>query len=289
MIEEPARVRLDLQASPENVTLVRAVLAGFAQALSLSAEWTMDLQTAISEACNNVVMHAYPDGPGTMTLTLEAWHDHLSATVSDCGRGITRIATSDERMGLGLAIISALADRSEFLTPKGGGTEVRMHFDRDTAARLSDHRPAGNDYVNHQLSGDVVAWISPVALTRFVLGRILRTVAAGSYFSVTRLLDLSAVNDAIAQYAELVADGSVGVAIQSSKRRLSLTGGPFSIRHAGAGDGAVVTPEAARELRTRREALNQAVDTISSEDLHDSELLHMVVLDAERTTEARPS
>lgn len=281
MIQEPARVRLDLQSSPENVALVRAAVAGFAEALGLSAELTIDLQTSISEACNNTVVHAYMGMHGPLTVELEAVHDSVAVTVSDRGRGITRISMNDDRMGLGLAIISALADRAEFLTPDGGGTEVRMRFDGVTAVNGADQRQAVHDEVTDALSGDVIVWLSPVGVTRFVLGRILRAVAADAYFSVTRLGHLRAVNDAIAEYAELAADDSVGVAISSSRRRLSMTGGPFLTAFDGH-DGSPTASERARRIRDRKRALDATVDTITSEGLNHQELLHMVVADASR-------
>src|ERR1700745_3993604 len=54
-------VKLTLPARPENVAVVRHVLGAFAQALGLSVELIEDLRLAVTEACTNVVRHAYPD------------------------------------------------------------------------------------------------------------------------------------------------------------------------------------------------------------------------------------
>jgi anti-sigma regulatory factor (Ser/Thr protein kinase) len=55
----PSHLRLNLRSRPENVLVVRQALTGLAQALRLDAVETNDLNTAVTEAANNVVMHAY--------------------------------------------------------------------------------------------------------------------------------------------------------------------------------------------------------------------------------------
>jgi len=71
VIEQRARVRLELESQAENVALVRSALSALVDAAGLSDELVTDLKTAISEACNNVVLHAYPDAPGPMVVTVE--------------------------------------------------------------------------------------------------------------------------------------------------------------------------------------------------------------------------
>ena len=66
-------VRLDLDSRPETLTLVRGALGGVADQLALDPELLDDLKTAVSEACNNVVMHAYDDDtPGPLEVLLFA-------------------------------------------------------------------------------------------------------------------------------------------------------------------------------------------------------------------------
>ncbi len=57
----PPDVRLTLPARPEGVAVVRQALAGMADALAFDAAVVADMKMAISEACTNVVVHAYEE------------------------------------------------------------------------------------------------------------------------------------------------------------------------------------------------------------------------------------
>ena len=45
--------------------LVRQVLAGIAEAIDLDAKDIYEISVAVTEACNNVVVHAYRGDAGT--------------------------------------------------------------------------------------------------------------------------------------------------------------------------------------------------------------------------------
>ncbi len=94
MIQEPASVRLELENRPENVALVRAALTGLAEAAEFDEELTTDLKTAVSEACNNVVLHAYEGGPGPMYVTVILGPELIDVVVTDRGTGITRLSSA---------------------------------------------------------------------------------------------------------------------------------------------------------------------------------------------------
>ena len=130
MIEQPSCVRLELENRPENVSVVRAALAGVAEAAGFDDELATDLKTAVSEACNNVVIHAYEGQPGPMRVLVSNSDNRVDVVVRDSGTGIRRLSSGADHMGLGLALISALADQAEFNSPTDGGTEVRMRFRR---------------------------------------------------------------------------------------------------------------------------------------------------------------
>jgi serine/threonine-protein kinase RsbW len=125
------------------------MLEGVAELLALDSGLRDDLKTAVSEACNNVVLHAYGGECGPLVVDLEAEAQGVEVIVRDRGGGIRSVAATQARVGVGLAVISALADRAEFRTGPEGGTEVRMSFrsapgGAGAAAALEPGRAAGS-------------------------------------------------------------------------------------------------------------------------------------------------
>jgi serine/threonine-protein kinase RsbW len=226
-----ATVQLELESRPESVTLVRSTLAGLGEYLELDPELMDDLKTAISEACNNVVLHAYPEDTGPLAVSMTITEEDFAVSVRDQGVGIQRVSPAVNRMGVGLAVISALARRAEFLSEPGQGTEVKMSFGNDgvgaraeLAARggiASVARPA-------QLTGDVLVTVGPPDLLLQVMGRLVRAVAAGSHFSVDRFGGLYRLTSAISAHAvELDDGGEVSFSIAGQPKHLELRVGPL--------------------------------------------------------------
>ncbi len=121
-------LELSLPARPENVAVIRHVLGGIGDALDLDHEVLADIKLAVSEACANVVVHAYADtGPGFMDLEVSTQDHHLAVVVRDHGRGMTPRADSPG-LGVGLPLIASLAETLELTNGADGGTEVRMTF-----------------------------------------------------------------------------------------------------------------------------------------------------------------
>ena len=122
----PADLELVLPARPDNVAVVRHVLGGLGEALGLDPRGLADLRLAVSEACTNVVVHAY-DSPEEQ-LEVEASIDGalLNVTVRDHGRGLAP-RTDSPGLGLGLPIAKAVTSSLE-LGESPAGNEVRMTF-----------------------------------------------------------------------------------------------------------------------------------------------------------------
>ena len=123
-------VRLTLPARPENVAVIRHVLGAFAEALQLPVDLVEDMRLAVTEACTNVVRHAYPDGvPGAVEISVEPEPDQVRIVVADYGRGI---GTSSDTTGpgLGLPLIAAIASTVDLQSAPGAGSRVTMTFAR---------------------------------------------------------------------------------------------------------------------------------------------------------------
>jgi serine/threonine-protein kinase RsbW len=121
-------VRLTLPARPENVAVVRHVLGAFAEALQLPDPVIEDMRLAVTEACTNVVRHAYADGdPGPVEILIRPEGQTLQVIVTDQGRGL---GPSEDTTGpgLGLPLIAALAHSLEIEQAPPSGSRLRMSF-----------------------------------------------------------------------------------------------------------------------------------------------------------------
>ena len=125
----PPEVRLTMPARAEGVGVVRQSLTGVADALDFDPSVLADMKMAVTEACTNVVVHAYEDD-GLLEVEMLAGEDGLTIVVRDHGAGIQpRPARSGApALGLGLPLIAALSDAFELRGSAGAGTEVRMTF-----------------------------------------------------------------------------------------------------------------------------------------------------------------
>jgi serine/threonine-protein kinase RsbW len=125
---------LSLPARAENVAVVRHAFGGLGDVLDLPEQMLSDIKLAVTEACTNVVVHAYPDredGPLGVQAILD--ESTLTIVVTDEGRGVLPRADSPG-LGLGLPLIATLAESLELGTGDNQETEVRMTFDLDGVA-----------------------------------------------------------------------------------------------------------------------------------------------------------
>jgi serine/threonine-protein kinase RsbW len=250
---EPPNVRLTLSNRPENVSLVRAVLAGVAETIELGGERLDDVRTAVTEACNNVVLHAYEGAEGPLEVDVQVGEELLTVTVRDAGIGIrgrgggsggaelSPPELDEESLKLGLPMIQALAAPVELHQRAGGGTEVRMQFATPGSRPLD--RGEGEqaaappiellpfEGLPEQRPGLIAAAtiaITPDRLARTVLPRLVSALAARASFSTDRLADAQLVADVIAAQAFGAIIGSrLGVGIVVEPRRVELLVGPL--------------------------------------------------------------
>jgi len=281
-------VHLELESRPENVALVRAMLRGIGDRLGFDLELLDDLTTTVSEACNNVVIHAYEAGHGPMIVDVQAQDSLIEASVRDFGAGFRQAASAVDHVGVGLPLISALADQAEFLTNAAGGTDVRMCF--DVSGRHADNwlpDPLALDTLIPQATevpelpeqhtpstvltdGDVVGTVAPATLVDGVLGRLGRMMAARAHFSLERFSDLYVLFDVLGSQARSwTRRNHVDFAMSAERRRLQLRIGPVDadverILH--------LADRAPRHLR-------QLVDEVTLESAPQSQMLRVVVYD----------
>jgi anti-sigma regulatory factor (Ser/Thr protein kinase) len=120
-------LELTLPSRPENVAVVRHALGGFGDALDVPDQALADIKLAVTEACTNVVVHAYPDGEGPLGVSAWVRDERLTVVVHDEGQGMLPRPDSPG-LGLGLPLIATLAESLELGTGPDDRTEVRMTF-----------------------------------------------------------------------------------------------------------------------------------------------------------------
>ncbi|HWX43816.1 MAG TPA: ATP-binding protein [Solirubrobacteraceae bacterium] len=121
-------MQLALPARAENIAIVRHAFGALGDAYALDPQTLSDIRLAVTEACTNVVVHAYPDGrEGPMEVLATLMGDALTVVVRDEGKGIGPRPDSPG-LGLGLPLIASLTESVRLGRDGGEHTEVRMTF-----------------------------------------------------------------------------------------------------------------------------------------------------------------
>lgn len=139
MLEDGQKITICLPATAEYVDIVRLNLYGIASKMGFSYEEIEDMKVAISEACNNSVLHAYQSQTGVMEIHFEIQGDALSITVKDEGQSFehwepiendqalhNKDLSNVEIGGLGFYLMQALMDDVYVNREIGQGTSVTM-------------------------------------------------------------------------------------------------------------------------------------------------------------------
>jgi serine/threonine-protein kinase RsbW len=150
--EACAELQLVLPARPESIATVRSAVRERGEALGVEESQLADICLAVTEACTNVVLHAYPeDRPGPLWVTLTAEPSDaaprvLTLLVRDSGRGLhggprpasgpaeeerpdpQRAEREEIGLGLGLKLMRGLASDLSIERDARSHTQVRMIF-----------------------------------------------------------------------------------------------------------------------------------------------------------------
>jgi serine/threonine-protein kinase RsbW len=271
-----AAVKLRLPAKPENVAVVRQALTGLGDAYELEPEFLSDIRTAVTEACNNVVIHAYqsPDEDGLLEVEADASDGtRVDVVVRDYGGGLqpNTVPPGERSLGLGLPLIAALSRRYE-IRGGVGGLEVRMIFvPGSEGGPAADGQPLPEELDEPEAPRAAGMSIVPGPLVSAISGRVTAMLAARADFPLDRLADAVLVSDAIAAHAgEYMAGGDVGLAIEDRRGALDFRVGP--LREGGA-----------RGLLSELEvpgfggSLERLVDRVDTETDDDGEFLVLTI------------
>ena len=137
---QPSQVNglaLRLPAEPAQVPVARRAVAEFCERCGMPAPLIDDVKLVVTEACTNVVLHAYGGGPPSrrvFELNAHVEAGALLVSVSDQGRGLG--APSPNR-GLGLGLRLALQLAGGVHTRDGDGRPGHAPDDAVRAARVT--------------------------------------------------------------------------------------------------------------------------------------------------------
>jgi serine/threonine-protein kinase RsbW len=219
---------MSLPAKAENVAVVRHAIAGLAERIGMDEASIADLKTVVTEACMNVVVHAYPeDETGLLEVDAVPDGDGLTVGVRDFGRGISpRPGVDRPSLRIGLALIAALSSSFEIRGGVQQGTEIRMHVPL-TARAIDDGAvaPAAGPPVPEATE----LTVGPPELVGPVLSRALTALAARHEITVDRISDAMLLSDQIAAVAPRgFADGHVRLSIADRPEGVELKVGPMA-------------------------------------------------------------
>jgi anti-sigma regulatory factor (Ser/Thr protein kinase) len=130
-VRDTDTLHLSLPAQPDSVPEVRHAVASKAEELGMREERIDELKTVVSEACSNVVLHAYEDReePGPLEVELVPEAERLDVVIRDFGSGIQpRPVGGRPSLRLGLRLIGALSSKFHLISTRGRGTEIRIRM-----------------------------------------------------------------------------------------------------------------------------------------------------------------
>ncbi|MBV9866010.1 MAG: ATP-binding protein [Abitibacteriaceae bacterium] len=149
---QEASVQLHIPASTEYVRVARLAVTGVASRMDFSYEEIEDIKLAVSEACNNAILHATPPPTAaalpslpSVVITVTPYPDRIEISVADEGQvPVTTLQNAarkalDARIqsdpdslahlpesGFGLLLIQSLMDTVEHQADADSNTLIRM-------------------------------------------------------------------------------------------------------------------------------------------------------------------
>ena len=202
--------------------VVRQAVSGLGEALGLSSARIADLKTVVTEACNNVVVHAYDDEPGPLLVNATPGEEELEIQIADEGHGFRPRATEGEAsLGLGLPLIAALSDGFEISGAAGQGSRTTIRFGY-VPPEFSDNGEPG------EMPDQLAMAITPGVMVKPVLARVIGALAARAEFSVDRLADTVLLGDAVSSAeGDDFTNGRVRISIKDGAGTLGIRVGPL--------------------------------------------------------------
>ena len=127
---------VEFPSRSSNEAFARSVVACFAAQLDPTLEELGDIRTAVSEAVTNCIVHAYPEGLGTITMRCRILKDNiLDIVIKDKGIGIENLEQAQrpmfttggiDRSGMGFTIMESFMNDFSVVSEPYKGTTIHM-------------------------------------------------------------------------------------------------------------------------------------------------------------------
>lgn len=129
-------MKLSFLSKSANESFARSAVAAFLLPLDPTVAEIADVKTAVSEAVTNAIVHAYPDTFGTVYIEVKLTDNGKAIIkIRDKGIGIPDIeqameplytTSTDERAGLGFAVMQSFMDSVKVRSAVGKGTTITL-------------------------------------------------------------------------------------------------------------------------------------------------------------------
>lgn len=129
-------MKLSFLSKSANESFARSAVAAFLLPLDPTVAEIADVKTAVSEAVTNAIVHGYPDAFGTVYIEVKLTDSGKAVIkIRDKGVGIPDIeqameplytTSTDERAGLGFAVMQSFMDSVKVRSAVGKGTTVTL-------------------------------------------------------------------------------------------------------------------------------------------------------------------
>ncbi|CAM4185491.1 serine/threonine protein kinase [Bacillus manliponensis] len=138
-------IEMKVPAKSDYVAIVRLTVAGVANRMGFSYDDIEDMKIAVSEACTNVVQHAYKESTGEITIAFGLYANRLEIMIVDNGVSFDFESLKDkmgpydmneevERLpegGLGIYLINTLMDEVKMNHNHGMVVFMTKHIQRE--------------------------------------------------------------------------------------------------------------------------------------------------------------
>jgi serine/threonine-protein kinase RsbW len=223
--EKASGLSISLPARAANVAVVRHALAGLAEEIGMDDAGVADLKTVVTEACMNVVVHAYDGEPGPLYVEAAPDSEGLDIVIRDSGSGIRpRADVEQPSLRLGLSLIAALSSSFSISGGLDRGTEIQMRLPLHGGGAREGGPPVPVE--THAGATEIVVGRSE--LLGPILARVVGALAARRELALDQISDALLLTDAIADAAPgRFSNGEVRLALAEGANGLELRLGPM--------------------------------------------------------------